>query len=691
MKKKNALDSQRLKALFPETPPAFTAFVEQNLNDLNAGKEIPVMKKKLSLGLALALMLTLLVAAVAVAAILSPTAEIFGFLYGKEKEEALLKGDIAAVGEVHTAGDLAVTLEEVVYQTEGNMQGLYGTGVIAPKEGSRVVLIPEGYSPASPAGYTLYYGMDEDVSEDAPTYFDLAEKNSARMLQVQACLDRFSIADKPVDVDIGYNYLPLPDGRVRFTFEVAGPGIQRAAAYDLNVNVSWIELNHDGDAVGERQRDSWALRAVPALSETAKAQIAAQTPTPDPTTAPTAAPGASIIKTVGTNWLEVEKYLAVHPDRHAENIRLEYGEWYPYMANPENEWDVGFFFLNEGDLNALIRDGRIVDLSDNQTIMAEIKNMYPKVQEAVTRDGKTYAVPYAVFGGYSSLVTTSNDVWKKLGWSFEKAPESFSELTALAEEYMALDRQARRGTRFFVDGDSVSSNRRLLLETLVNLAYSEAMAKGDPTAIDTPAFREGLEQIKTAAKALGKKQAAPDNKGLIYGLFVDTPTFLETFPEYHNLYLRLGDTPAFPQRIAVCVINAASPNKEAAIQYVEWLAQNITGQFLPELSAVATANDIGKRNVEDNLLDYSTISRVQAGISEEDQVQIEKLKEMLQSGNYEGYIPDEANLARYRAEVAPNITVMTMEFPVTYDIQKDYLSGKLDADAFIKALQEAAK
>ncbi len=43
--KKNALDSKQLKALFPETPPAFTAFVENNLAHLQAGKETPVMKR----------------------------------------------------------------------------------------------------------------------------------------------------------------------------------------------------------------------------------------------------------------------------------------------------------------------------------------------------------------------------------------------------------------------------------------------------------------------------------------------------------------------------------------------------------------------------------------------------------------------------------------------------------------------
>ncbi|MDD2561861.1 MAG: hypothetical protein PHG11_06005, partial [Eubacteriales bacterium] len=200
--KKNALNNERLQALFPQTPQAFSDFVEHRIGDLKAGKETPVVKKKLSMGLVLALALVLLVTAAAVAAILSPTAEFFGFLYGKEKQEALLEGDIASIGQTLASGDLEVTLEEVVYQAQGDMPGLYGTGIIAPKEGSKVVLIPEDYSPASPAGYTLHYGKDEEVPEDAPTYLEQAEKAGSRLLQVSVRPDSLEIADKRVDVDV---------------------------------------------------------------------------------------------------------------------------------------------------------------------------------------------------------------------------------------------------------------------------------------------------------------------------------------------------------------------------------------------------------------------------------------------------------------------------------------------------------
>ena len=687
--KKNALDSEQLKALFPETPPAFTAFVDKNLEKLIAGKETPVMKKKLSLGLALALILTALTAAAAVAAILSPTAEIFGFLYGKDKQEALLKGDIAALGSVHEAGDLEVTLEDVVYQTEGDMQGLYGTGLIAPREGSRVVLIPEDYSPNDAAGYILHYGRGEEVPEDAPSYAELAEKNGARMLVVRAMLETVSVDGKVLETEVGYSLIPQADGSVRFAFEMIYEQMRRADSYDLAMYLSSYEVDAQG-AAGELQKERWTVHAVPALSETARAAIAAQTPAPEPTAAPTAAPGA--LKMAGVHWLQHEQYMAVFPDRSAADIRLEYGEWYPYIANPENEWDLGFFSLEDGSLEELIRAGRVLDLSGSQTIMAQVEKLYPKVQEALGLDGRIYAVPHVMFPAYNGLMAINPDKWQQLGWSFDKAPRTFAELCALAEEYMAIDRQTCRGTRFLGDGDTAAASRRLLLQELVNLAYGEAMAKGDASAIDTPAFREALTQIQAAYKALSKKQAAPDKNGMSYGLIWDGGQSNLDYRDDIRLRLRLGDAPVFPQRLGVCVINADSPRKEAAIQYMEWLAQNTAAQFLPELNAQVSAQEIAKRALEDDLLHYSLESRVRAGISEEDKAHIEKLKGMLAAGSYEAYYgPDEEILARYRKEVAPNLTIMTRKFPVTYDIQKDYLNGKLDADAFIKALAEAAK
>ncbi len=684
--KKNALNNERLQALFPQTPQAFSNFVEHRLNDLKAGKETPVVKKKLSMGLVLALVLVLLAVA-AVAAILSPTADIFGFLYGKEKQEALLKGDIASIGQILVSGDLEVTLEEVVYQAQGDMPGLYGTGIIAPKKDSKVVLVPEDYSINDPAGYAVHHSQDMEIPADAPSYAELARQSGARMLVVRVLPDKVAIGGKTLEADVGYSLIPREDGTVRFAFEVVSVQTRRAENYDLTMYVSAREIDDQG-AVGDLHKDSWIVRAAPALSETAKADIAAQTPVPEPTAAPTAAPGAVLM--VGRHWQENEKYTAAHPERSAENIELGYGEWKDFIANPENVWDVGFFFLEDVSLDALIKAGRILDLSDNETIMAGVNNLYPKVREALTRDGKTYAVPHAIFAGHNGLAAIDEGAWKQFGWDFSKAPKTFAELTTLAEEYMALPLETRRGTRFLGEGDTADATRRTLLSELVNVSIAEAMAKGDPGAIDTPALREGLAQVEAASRVLGGKQASRDAKGNMRALLFEGWPYVDAHGRM-QLKLRLGDAPAFTQRLGVCVINADAPNKEAAIQYVEWLAGNTNAQFLPMLSAVMTAQEIAKMSVEQNIMDYSMNSRIQAGISQEDLAQVEKLKGMLASGDVSKYGPEEAGLARFRLEVAPHMTIMTSPYPVTYDIQQDYLDGKMDADAFVKAIQEAAK
>ena len=688
--KKNALDSKQLKALFPETPPAFTAFVENNLAHLQAGKETPVMKKKLSLGLVLALVMMVLAAAVAVAAIMSPTADVFGFLYGKEKKEALLKGDIAAIGQTHPSGELDVTLEEVVYQTQGDMPGLYGTGLIAAREGSKLVLVPEDFSVADPAGFPVHYGTTLEIPEDSPSYAELAQQQGARMLMVRVLPRQITVEGKELEADVGYSLIPQPDGSVRFAFEVMHGQLVRAQQYDITLSLSVRELDQEGNQ-GELIKDSWKVQALPTLTETAKAEIAAQTPVPSPTEKPAPAPGA--IKMVGQHWSEHEKYMAVYPERSAANIQLEYGEWYNYIADPGNDWDVGFFFLSEdGSLQDLIKSGRVLDLSGSPAIMDKVKDLHPKIQEALESGGKTFAVPHAIFAGHNGLTAMREETWKQLGWSFDKAPKTFAELTSLAEEYMSLPLKTRKGTLFLGDGNTAAAARRVLLSELVNMAYSEAMARGDASDIDTPAFREGLTQIQSAYKALSKKQAAKDKNGHHYVLIADGgQSFLDSFGN-QRLNLRLGDAPAFTQRLGVCVINADSKNKEAALQYVEWLVNHTYWMAMAEMNAVLSARDLARMSVEQNLLTYSEQGYIAAyGLSEEDKASMAKLEGMLASGDYGNHGPDEAALARYREKVAPNLTIMTQPMPVTYDIQKNYLNGKLNADAFIKALQEAAK
>jgi len=677
MKKKNALSSERLKALFPETPPAFTAFVAHNLDYLKAGKETPVMKKKLSLGLALALALTLLLAAVAVAAMLSPTAEVFGFLYGKEKEEALLKGDIATVGQTHAFDDLLVTLEEVVYQAEGNMPGLYGTGIIAPKAGSNVVLVPEDYSVNDPAGYAVHYDMEMNIPDTALSYSELAANHGARMLTMWVRVNNIVIGQQAVEADTGYSLIPQEDGTVRFAFSVSDGQLRRAESYDLSMSVGFRET----DAQGMRDdlhRDAWTVRVSPALSATAKAEIAAQTPPAEPAAAPPSAPG--IVRVLGYGWSMDEVFLAENPARQIERIQVEYDAEFEHILNPENAWDVAYISLTQGDFSSLVKDGRLLNLSDDPVIAGKIARIHQSIQQAVSQDGNAYALPVGIFGGTYQFGAGRDETWAQLGLSRYLVPKTFAQLCALADTYMAVPLADRKGTSF-LNNDSAAASRYTLLDRLVEIRFAEAQAEGGPLTFDTPAFREGLMQIEQAAKALSGKMARPDSNGRRYALINENSNSLT---EDDNLYLRLGDNPAYTADITVVVVNANADNKEAALDYVRWLSGNLSGQFLRLLDREMTADELALYTIQNDLASRKATDSEPGDIA--------RMEERLKNGNYADYGPKPETLARYRQEIAPNLVVMTRRLPeAAYYAKDNYLKGKLDADGLIQALDAAVK
>ena len=675
--KKNALNSQRLQGLFPPPSPAYEAGVQRTLQRLQSGKETPVVKKKLSLGLVLALILTLLVAAVAVAAILSPTADIFGLLYGKEKQEALLKGDVATMEQHHIFDDLDIVLEEVVYQSEGEMQGLYGTGLIRAKEGAHVVLMADDYSINDPAGYPVHYGLDLQIPDDAPTYADLAAQQKAQLLSVRVIPNDVSIDGQPQLTEVGMSLIPQTDGSVRFAFEMQVP---RAAVYDLSLHAGYMPMDQQGQP-GAYVGDDWTVQVKPSLSATAEAAIAAQTPVPPPTAAPSAVPGA--LKILNLTWSVPELYQAQHPDRPVEEIRLTSGTAGDYIATPDNPWDVAFLALDEVDFDKLLAQGHLADLSGDEAIARALASMYPNIQQAVGQEGKLYGVPYALFSGSGRLQAASGDAWARLGWSVDKQPATFEQLTALAQEYMNLPIDARKGTRFLL-ADSPHEAKSFLLRHLVPLYMQERLAEGTSLSFDTPAFREALAQLEAAVKALAGRQAAPDIKGTRYVL-IDSAG--NNFLQKGDLALRIGDTPAASGRLTVCVVNAHSPNKEAALHYAAWLAQHISTQFLPSLDAHIGRQQVAEMGVEQDIASREALSRL--GYDQSEDIRI--IKKRKAEGDILGYAPSEEALALYREQIAPSLLVLRKPLPTTYYVEEQYLKGELTADAFITALDAAVK
>lgn len=204
----------------------------------------------------LALVLTL--GGVSYAVVGRRTAELFGWLYGGNWQDELQNGTYAPSGQQAVLGDVTFTLEEMVYKTDGEMQGLYGVVHIAPTDGKNIVLLPDDLSEDDPAGYLLHYGdVGETIPLDAPSYAELAQERGASLLRVRAAVDSLAWNGQTYKGSVGESWLPQKDGSILGTLEIADD-LPYADSYELELYVSAREASQS-----EWQRETWNVTVTP--------------------------------------------------------------------------------------------------------------------------------------------------------------------------------------------------------------------------------------------------------------------------------------------------------------------------------------------------------------------------------------------------------------------------------------------
>ncbi len=668
MSRRNALDQNELKHLFAETPDSFRRMVERTVQDVPRRPQVPA-RKPLRLGLVLALVLVLCLAAAAVAAVLHPTADVFGFLFGSKRQEELLLGDAARMDRTLTLDQAVITLEEVVFEQRDGLGGIYATGLITPREG--YVVIPEEYGPDTPAGFLVFYGHKEDIPADAPTYADLARARNADMVIARVLIDSVLSGDAVVSEESGYSLLPQPDGSVRFALE-AGGTMQRAEEYGLRLYIGIQPVDEQG-VTGDIQRHDWQLRVRPDLDATAKAGIAAQTLPPAPTQAPPVPDNA--LRVVNASW-DVKVWQATHPERPAADVSTGEADMAAWLSDKHNDWDVAFLWLNETDVAGMHEAGILLDLAGDEHLQSAVGRMIAPVRDAVTAEGRIYALPTAMFAWDNPLARARDDVWAQLGWGDAEIPATFADWCALAETYMNLPPETRQGTRF-VEGESQVAVRRLFLSRLIVLQLAEIQT-GSETSFDTPAFREGLQQLERAAHALSGPQA-PRGERNTWLVFHDAGPSLTA---EGAVPMKLTHDPVFPQRVEVCVVNAHSPRLADALSFMRWRADNMPGQFLELMDAEMPAKEIGRLALAHDIQARAAFDSAHEGLAE--------LRDKLNRGDTAAYAPDANLLAAYRARWVPAIRVPhNVPFINTHAPAEQYLAGELDADGLVRALDAA--
>lgn len=143
------------------------------------------------------------------------------------------------------------------------------------------------------------------------------------------------------------------------------------------------------------------------------------------------------------------------------------------------------------DFYRLMEKGYCADLSGDAEIMAYINRLHPVYRDAVTKDGKVYAVPMSAYsyGGW----TVNRHVMEDMGLTIEDIPTNFLELCAFATRWN--DEWVEEYPSYTLISYVEDYKRELFYQVMQNyIDYYQA--KGLELRFNTPEFRALMEAIE---------------------------------------------------------------------------------------------------------------------------------------------------------------------------------------------------
>ena len=367
-------------------------------------------------------------------------------------------------------------------------------------------------------------------------------------------------------------------------------------------------------------------------------------------------------------WFAADRYEKRYPERALERIEPVYDETGEGNQNEllfAGEWDAAVIETNGTDLSALCAEIPLLDLTD----IAPEKGgtMYPAVKRALTCEGKLVGLPMHVFGCTMSL-EFSDELLARLGLADAEKPETFAELAGLAERYMALPAQTRRGTAF--DADVRDGWLRYYLYYMIRCYQAQCADANGETDFDTPLFRENLAQVERLNAALcADTKILRGKNGELRSLTCANSGL------GGEMHVREGDT-AVPARMYAVIVNANSPRREEALDYARAAMDEAESEFFYSV----VDYDARLREAYDRLI----AAQIEQG---EAQSVIDRLEKLRDAGDPLHYYTKEA-LEAYARDVAPRLTFPHYRWLDDWNAAGDYAAGRLDADALIDRLME---
>lgn len=408
--------------------------------------------------------------------------------------------------------------------------------------------------------------------------------------------------------------------------------------------------------------------------------------------APMACPAAAraeggALRVYGQGFDMGQTYLQTYPGRTVEALPYTYDDMgrpnvQALMMDDPDSWDAAYLWTDECDLAALEGAGLLLDLGTDAGIAARVGGMYERVRQAVTLGGRTIGLPAYLFGAAMQLYIPPlpEALTDALGLKGGGTPKTFGGLRTLAERYTALPKDVRKGTVFNFDA-ALSSPKQYFTPYLIELYTASATDASGHVAFDTPAFRQALASLDGLSDALAAAGRIPHSErgAGVTSVVADGSSSLlgtVTIP----LYLRMDGFDTVPARMGVLVVNAHTPRRAEALEWIAATADGDASSALPLLTPVFDY-DAMARKAYDELIEAQRVQH-------EKQEVIDRLTAERDSGDYPRYFP-KAALDAYRQNAAPYLVFPRIPSVDRYALGEAYGRGKLDADGLIAALERA--
>lgn len=238
------------------------------------------------------------------------------------------------------------------------------------------------------------------------------------------------------------------------------------------------------------------------------------------------------------------------------------------------------------DLEALKKQGLLLDLSGSEIIRDAVRRMIPPLRDLVTtQDGAIIAVPtrMAVYGVYMH-----EDAWDKAALSEADMPGSYEELLSFLEGW--ADRIARQPEKSISVTDALYHGkydetfyRRWLMNILLPCWSMQAIHAGETPRYDTPEFIALVERSVDVADQLYRAEPKKRGKYALFGNYL-TALPLSVWSQEYGLCSALpmrvstDQPPLYKAWLEGVAVRADSPYAAEGLRWAEYALENAAMQ-----------------------------------------------------------------------------------------------------------------